>query len=589
MRIPMFRLFLVVLLGAAVVAGWLGLFPIPFKDVFGGSAERVSDTSIVDSYRADFVLDPDGKLTSTEVIDVEFTQYNKHGIYRIFDTQDAQYRNVQHPVTVVSVERQTNREQWVPEPYVVSQDGGGTMTIRVGSEYRTFDPGIQRYRIVSTTSNALTKPKDGPEGAGSQWYWDVVGTGWTMPMRKVAVSAALPPTVQPPICEASSACEIREEDGRYRIEMSQLPAYTAVTMKAYFAADAPGVQRTTWQNIVLFGTLAFVGLTLALVGLTFARSRERRPDISPRFEPPGPDPLTCAWTLDESPASRGVPAVLLNLVAHGVVGFDAEQRSVQDSDGPDWISLTRTTAPVPDLVGFAAALNNLGLYQPGSSRTISKDSVSDGKLLSSLDDEITGEIDDRVMREGFATRVGGSGWALLFAFLAIIGGFSALIWLNSGLLVATLLLVAAAAGLLINRRDTTRLTDRGAAMRDATAGFKQVLSTPASVERFDYAARVRHFDEFLPWAVAFDCADEWAASCTPPPGSPEASAMARDVRVLRLAHLHLPVVGAVHRCGGGGDLSRGGVPGDPALLVLQRWRGGGGGGGGSGGGGGGSW
>ncbi len=495
---------------------------------------------------------------------------------------------MQHPVTVVSVERQTNREQWVPEPYVVSQDGGGTMTIRVGSEYRTFDPGIQKYRIVSTTSNALTRPKDGPEGAGSQWYWDVVGTGWTMPMRKVAVSAALPPTVQPPICEASSACEIREEDGRYRIEMSQLPAYTAVTMKAYFAADAPGVQRTTWQNIVLFGTLAFVGLTLALVGLTFARSRERRPDISPRFEPPGPDPLACAWTLDESPASRGVPAVLLNLVAHGVVDFDAEQRSVQDSDGPDWISLTRTTAPVPDLVGFAAALNNLGLYQPGASRIISKDSVSDGKLLSSLDDDITGEIDDRVMREGFATRVGGSGWALLFAFLAIIGGFSALIWLNSGLLVATLLLVAAAAGLLINRRDTTRLTDRGAAMRDATAGFKQVLSTPASVERFDYAARVRHFDEFLPWAVAFDCADEWAASCTPPPGSPEASAMvgtsgyyASPTYTSRLWALSTGVVAvetsavAAYQATQRSSSSSGG--------------GGGGGGGGSGGGGGGSW
>ena len=113
----------------------------------------------------------------------------------------------------------------------------------------------------------------------------------------------------------------------------------------------------------------------------------------------------------------------------------------------------------------------------------------------------------------------------LLIYMAIIGGFSALIWLNDGLVVALALWVAAAVGLIINRRDTTRITDRGSDLRDATAGFRRCCP-PASSERFDYAARVRHFDEYLPWAVAFDCAEEWAASCTPPPGSPEASALA---------------------------------------------------------------
>lgn len=587
MRIPKLRLFLVLLLGAAVVAGWMGLFPVPFKDVFGGSAERVSDTSIVDKYRAEFDLQPDGALRVTELVDVEFTSYSKRGIYRIFDTKDAQYANVQHPVEVVSVDRRQDG-QWRPEPYIVSQEGGGTMTIRVGSQSRTFDPGIQRYRIVSTTVNAITRPKDGPEGAGSQWYWDVVGSGWAMPMRTVEIAASLPPTVASPICEASVACDVISEDGQYRITSGDLPAYTPLTMKAFFAADAPGVQRTGFQNLVLFATLAFVGLSLALTGLTFARSRERRPQVTPRFEPPGPDPLACAWTLDEKPASRGVPAVLLNLVAHNVVDFEAEQRSVQDSDGPDWIRLTRTEQEVPNLIGFWAALNNLGLLQPGSTVMISKHSVADGKILSALDSQITGEVDDRAVSEGYATRVRGSGWALFLALLSIIGGFTALIWLDSGLLVATLLLVAAVAGLLITRRDTTRLTESGAAVRDATAGFKQVLSTSAAMERFDYAARVRHFDEYLPWAVAFDCAEEWAASCTAPPGSPEARAMtgtsnlyASPTYTSRMWALSTGVVAveasavAAYQATQRSSSSSGG--------------GGGGGGGGSGGGGGGSW
>jgi len=586
MRIPKLRLFLVVLLAAAVVAGWFSVYPVPFKNVFSGSAEKVTDTSIVDKYQADFVLEANGQLTSTETLDVEFTQYGKHGIYRIFDTQDAQYRNVQHPVTVTSVERRQGGS-WQPEPYEVTQNGGGTMTIRIGSPNRTFDPGIQRYRIVSQTNNALTRPKDAPEGAASQWYWDVVGSGWAMPMRSVQVTAATPPTVAPPTCEASVPCVITDVDGAYRIAVSDLPTYTAITMKAYFAEEAPGVKRTTKQNLVLFGTLALVALSLALTGLTFARSREKRPSVTPHFEPPGPDPLVSAWTLQEAPSDKAVPAVLLNLAAHGVVDFETEQQTLSD-DGPAWIKLTRKGTDIPDLVGFPEALVALGLQAPGTSRFISKGSVEDGRTLSGLDGQIGGKTSERIVRDGLATPVGGSGCALSFAFLAIIGGFSALIWLDSGLIVATLLLVAAVAGLLITRRDTTRLTDSGSAMRDATAGFKQVLSTPASVERFDYAARVRHFDEYLPWAVAFDCAEEWAQSCTPPPGSPEATAMAGTSNLYtsptstsRMWALSTGVVAveasavAAYQATQRSSSSSGG--------------GGGGGGGGSGGGGGGSW
>ncbi len=587
MRIPKFRLFLVLLLLAAVVAGWRGVYPVPLKTAFGGNGEQVTDTSILDKYTADFSLNPDGELTATERLDVEFTQYGKHGIYRIFDTQDAQYGNVQHPVEVLSVDRRENGE-WIAEPYEVSQNSGGTMTIRIGSPHRTFDPGIQRYRIVSSTDNAITRPQDGPQGAASQWYWDVVGSGWAMPMRAVEVTAQIPPTVAPPTCEASVACEIQDTGDVYSIALQNLRPYTPVTMKAFFAASPPGIQRTLRQNAGMFGVLAFVALSLALTGSTFARSRERRPAIVPYFEPPGPDPLTCAWTLDEAPAGKAVPAVLLNLVAHRVLEFSAEQRTATSDAGPAWIKLTRTTAAVPDLVGFPEALSRLGLIAPGSERLISKSSVADGKVLGELNGDITGQTDDKVIRDGYATRVAGSGWALLVAYLAIIGGFTALIWLTDGLLIATMLLVAAVASLAINRRDTTRLTERGSAVRDATAGFKQVLSTPAATERFDYAARIRHFDEYLPWAVAFDCADEWAASCTPPPGSPEATAMAgtstfysSPTTTSRLWAMSTGVA-AVE------------ASAVAAYQATQRSSssgggGGGGGGGGSGGGGGGSW
>lgn len=515
-RIPKFRLFLVILLTAGVALGWLGFMRVPLKDAWT-LFTRETDTSVIDSYDARYRLATDGQLEVDERIAVEFTESGKHGIFRIFDTADSQYDSVEHPVEVVSVERRVG-ESWQPEPWIVSQSGDGTETIRIGSPVVTLPLGIQRYRIISTTSNAITY-----NPAGSQWYWDVIGSGWMMPMREVSVRAVLPPTLQTPTCEASVPCDLVADGDAWTISAQNLDPYTPITMKALFATPVPKPP-TDWGqywSVGLAGLIAALSILLTLA--TFIRSRERRPNPALRFEPPGPDPLVCAWLIDESPAAKSVPAVLLNLVAHDVVTFSAEPRTAHDDDGPAWINLRRTRQPVPPLTGFAQALDALGLHSEGSSRTITKKSVSDGKMLKDLDGSITGDVEPRVEANRLATSVNGSCLALSLIYMAIIGGFTALIWSSQGLLIATVLLVAAVVGLLINSRDQTRLTGDGSDLRDATLGFKQVLSTNAAIERFDYAARVRHFDEYLPWAVAFDCADEWAASCTPPPGSDQMS------------------------------------------------------------------
>ncbi len=574
-RIPKFRLFLVILLAAGVILGWMGVMRVPLKDAWT-LFTRETDTSVIDSYDARYTLAQDGALTIDERIAVEFTEQGKHGIFRIFDTADSQY-DIEHPVEVEAVERRVDG-QWEPEPWIISQSGDGTMTIRIGDAGVTHPLGIQRYRIVSSTSDAITYNK-----AGSQWYWDVVGSGWMMPMREVAVRAQLPPTIAAPTCEASVPCTVVADGGAWSIAASDLQPYTPITMKALFNTAVPKPP-TDWGQYWLVGLAVLVAaLSILLTLATFTRSRERRPNPQVRFEPPGPDPLICAWLLEESPATRGVPAVLLNLVAHGVVSFTAEQRSVHDDDGPDWITLQRTQAPVPPLTGFSDALSTLGLTTPGSVRTIEKKSVADGKVLKALDGQVNNAVEPAVESAGLARAVNGSCLALALIYLVIIGGFSALIWWGQGLWVATVLLVAAAVGLLISSRDQTQLSAAGSELRDATLGFKQVLSTNASIERFDYAARVRHFDEYLPWAVAFDCADEWAASCTPPPGSEQMSGVG--------TYYSSPTMTSQLWAFSSGitAVEASAVAAYQATQSSSSGGGGGGGGGGSGGGGGGSW
>ncbi len=41
-------------------------------------------------------------------------------------------------------------------------------------------------------------------------------------------------------------------------------------------------------------------------------------------------------------------------------------------------------------------------------------------------------------------------------------------------------------------------------------GFKRILSTPSAQDRFDFSGRQELYTAYIPWAVAFGCADEWA-------------------------------------------------------------------------------
>ncbi len=46
-----------------------------------------------------------------------------------------------------------------------------------------------------------------------------------------------------------------------------------------------------------------------------------------------------------------------------------------------------------------------------------------------------------------------------------------------------------------------------------------MLSTPASKERFEFAGREELYTAYVPWAVAFGCADAWAAKYRTETGS----------------------------------------------------------------------
>ena len=56
----------------------------------------------------------------------------------------------------------------------------------------------------------------------------------------------------------------------------------------------------------------------------------------------------------------------------------------------------------------------------------------------------------------------------------------------------------------------TRRTSSGRDLWSRAGGFSRILSTPSSVERFGFSGRENLYTAYIPWAVAFGCAEEWA-------------------------------------------------------------------------------
>ena len=57
----------------------------------------------------------------------------------------------------------------------------------------------------------------------------------------------------------------------------------------------------------------------------------------------------------------------------------------------------------------------------------------------------------------------------------------------------------------------TKRTRSGRDLWSRVGGFRRMLATPSSKERFDFSGREELYTAYIPWAVALDCAKEWAA------------------------------------------------------------------------------
>ena len=501
-----------------VVAGLFGLVVLAVNVGIGGiSAPKNAsggETSRITGYVADFEVRADGDLKVVETLTVEFP-ISRHGIFRFFDTRDPNDAHNRFVPEDVSVTR-----DGAAEPYDrLTESRGRYITLKIGRADTLLD-GTHVYRIGYTIPGALAK------GSGSdrtQFYWNLVPQGWQMPIDRTQLTVHLPAAASNVQCAvgagaaAGSCTPTGAGSSTLTITTGALAPNTPVTVKVGLDIPTPSGNTLPWRSSldpilgrhpVLLGLVLVLAVLAGLGGFALTRStRERQPAFPLMYAPPpGVGPAQASYLLTEKIDKTAFVATMM---------YAAENGAVQLSqDGKAW-TITGTGDPaawgkvdgVTQLAG-----QSLGVVQGGQSFTASPKSVTAGQKLKEVLGTFKSNTKGWARTEGLMVTSGLGGFG--FFVLLLLWGLT--VWLGAfnPLDMSVVALVPGAFavfGLGVGMTGAgTKRTPQGRELWSRLGGFRRILSTPSSVDRFDFSGRKELYTAYLPWAVAFDCADEWA-------------------------------------------------------------------------------
>lgn len=498
-------------LGLAVVVFVL-LLPALLWDVT--LADEDPEPTTITSYVAHFSVDEDGDLAATETITVDFPVSDRHGIFRFFDKADRSAphaRRVPHDIDV------TMDGGAVPFE-VLSEESGRIVDAKIGDPGSYVEPGEHVYEISYRIDGIL---EEGTDGTKTQLYWNLVPAGWRQSIAKADLTVDLPVDAAGVRCAvgagATGGCTADGDGTRtLRVRTGPLAANTPVTVKVGLDMDTPPAGTTLpWTarfdpvlgtHVVLLVVVVVLAGAAGAFGFVLARrARETDPQFPLMYAPPeGIGPAQAAYLVTESVDDEQYVATLMYAAEKGAIDLarDGEAWTITDKQGAaGWAGLDPVTSGVAHLLGG-----------PGTSFTATPKDVAAGQRLKSEIDSFEESTRDWASGSGLmvGSGLGGFGGVVIGAcFLAVLGiGIANPFDMTVIGLVPGLFAVLGAP--LAARGAGTRRTRTGRDLWSRAGGFRRILSTPSAQDRFDFAGRQDLYTAYVPWAVAFGCAEEWA-------------------------------------------------------------------------------
>ena len=476
----------------------------------------------VTSFASDITVREDGRITVVEKIEYFFPE-PRHGIYRDIPTRYEldDGRTLVVPVKVKSV---------TGAPYEVTENRYA-VRIKIGDPDRTVT-GLQSYEITYEASGAIRYFADHDE-----LYWNVTGSEWEVPLRRVSAIVHLPDAVN-------------ESDITLRCFMGPAGSseyeclYQRSGKSAHFAADDfltvvvgwnPGVvarleaREAGFYSDYVLPALPVLPVAIAIPVIVFiillrrwmriGRDPEGSGTLVAQYEPP--DRLTPAEIgvlIDEKAQMKDVSATIVDLAVRGYIKINDEKSgflSFRKNFGfrllkPDFrndpelkhfeVKILSVMFVGLDYVTLENLTNTHAFHTHLSAinKSLYEQTVAGGYFAASPE-----SVRMKYFGIGAATLV--IAGVAIFMFGGLVTQF-----INVTMFIALVASVAVTGVIfLIFASAMPRKTEQGVAAWDHARGFKEYLKT-AEKYRLEWQEKEKIFERFLPYAMVFGVVREWS-------------------------------------------------------------------------------
>ncbi len=490
------------------------------------------------------VADRGGVVTVTQTVTYDFGSSGGHGPYLYWTTRQAMENDPTHwRIYQYDVQRVTSSTG--APTRTQEENGADYYALKIGDPNRTVR-GLQSYDIVYTVKG-IVNPNVAQPGGGQldEIYWSIIGTGWTVPISDITVTMTGPATISGATCWTGSSYSTRCSEQNAQVNditatytvASLNPGNGLAVVAGWPAGTFQGggpilVERNdppAFFNPVGGGVGAAVGvLGLACLMLAARRGRDQQyvgltPGLRPapgqseavgpavkspvavQFTPPaGVSPGMVGTLIDEKAENRDVTATIVDLAVRGYLRFEDispitnsknDFRLVQLADGGNLLPyeeriFQRLFAQGPETTRDDLEARYFGTDM-AKTRTDLYDAVTEAGWFRGNPEHV------RTM-----WRVGGIA-------LFIASAFSVGLLAQFGLGPVGVAGAVLGIGVLAYSQFAPARTADGHAVLVQAQGFRQYLET-AEADQIKFEEGQDIFSRYLPFAVAFGCADRWA-------------------------------------------------------------------------------
>ncbi len=483
--------------------------------VIACSWATVGSLRVVD-FLAELDIRPPSILGVTETLTVDFASAH-HGILREIKVSE---RLPSGERAAIRVSVKAVMLDGAPVPYDQKRSGD-RLVLKIGDAQATVT-GRHIYRISYDVERAFIFSEE-----SVQLYWNVTGNDWRIPIDHASAVVSLPEGVEAPSVLTTSYAPLGsliggaeaavDAQGRLVFEIGSLSPGEGLTVDVLLPRSASGlIPATVGDDILWFVRNNLYALIPILVfalmlGVWWRKGRDpRKGTIAPEFSPP-PDlhPGEAGIVIDDRADLRDISAMIIGLAVKGYLRIRAEK-----AEGRDEITdhvFERIQRETKDLSASETKLLD----------AVFDSSHSDERSLSSMENSfyrelpaIKSKLYSGLIAKGLYPSNPERVRSAYVTAGIVIGAFGLMIAFSTALYLGVAIAVSgaivAAFGPIMPRK-----TSKGVRALEKVLGLAEYIGR-AERDRMEFhhapEQTPKHYEELLPYAMAFDLTDVWSRS-----------------------------------------------------------------------------